>query len=191
MAIDLNKLKVDAGQKIKVTRVISNILVGKPSKNSFFRIKTGEGWDLPNLQTFAPDGTGKDSNPYLVQNEECQAYLEDLNLLIPAKFYMYIVYGSGILKVDFISQRLDKLGNLNLYHSSRMAAYELAKTKWVRMYSNTEGGFYSCGYAEDILPEPVWPKEPSNLLAALEIAFKGYIIEDMDHPKIKELRGKL
>jgi hypothetical protein len=191
MAIDFTKMKVPADKKIKVKPVLSKILIGKPSKTSFFQVRGGEGFEPFELFTYVPEKAGVDNNPYLVQNEECQAYLEQLEVLIPAKFYLYMVYGSNIMKIDFISQKTDSLGNINHYHSSRMEAYEAAKDKWVRMYANQEGGFYSYAYAEDNLPGPDWPKEPINLEDALNKAFKDYIIDSLDHPIIKKLKGKL
>lgn len=191
MAIDFNKIKVPVDRKIKVQKVLNTILIGKPSKTSFFQIRQGEGFEPIELFTFAPDHVGKDSNPYLVQDEECQAYLEQLEVLIPAKFYLYIIYGSDVMKIDYISQKTDSMGNLNRYHSSRMEAYEEAGHKWIRMYANQEGGFYSYAYAEDNLPAPNWPGKPANMEEALNIAFKDYIIDSPNHPIIKKLKGKL
>lgn len=190
MPIDFDALKVPADRKIKVTPVLSTITVGRPNRTSFFRIRDGEGFEPLELYTFAPAGAGKESTPYLVM-PACHSFLEDLQVLIPAKFYMYMVYGSNILKVDFVSQKPDKLGNLNRYHQTRMDAYEAAKTRWVRMYANQEGGFYSYAFAEDQLDEPTWSKKPENIQEAIEIAFKGFILDSMDHPEIKKLRGKL
>ncbi len=190
MEINIEALKVPADKKIKVTPVLSIITVGKPSKTAFFQVRGGEGFEPIELYTYAPEGVGKDNTPYLVM-PECQSFLQDLEVLIPAKFYMYMIYGSNILKVDFISQKTDKFGNLNRYHSSRMEAYEVSKTKWVRMYANQEGGFYSYAFAEDKLDDPAWPKKPETIVEALDIAFKGFILDSMDHPIVKKLRGKL
>ncbi len=41
------------------------------------------------------------------------------------------------------------------------------------------------------LQDPDWPKEPENIIKALEIAFKDNIIEDHNHPILKKLRGEL
>lgn len=191
MKLDLEKIKVSTPSNVKITQVISTIKVGKPPKTSFFWTRSGEGWELPEIDTYTRKGEeNKDSTPYLVTDEDCKAYLRELNVLVPVKFYMYVLAGSKILKLDMIPQNLDKTGKLNDWHRTRMEAYELAKTKWVRMYS-TEGGFYQYAYTEDLWPDPVWSKKPETLLEALEIAFKGYIIENMDHPEIKRLRGKL
>jgi len=190
MAIDFNKLKKGSDPKIKVTPVLANLTVGKPSATAFFQIRDGEGWEPVILSTFTPDSRSKDSQPYLVYDEFAQVF-EEKKVLVPARFYMYMVYGSNVMKIDLISQRVDKSGNLNRYHTSRMACYEEAKTKWVQMHAQEEGGYYVWGYAESNLPAPVWPEKPENLLAAIDLAFKGFIIDDAEHPEIKKLKGKL
>lgn len=190
MSIDFEAMKVPADRKIKVTPVLSTITVGKPSKTAFFRIRCGEGWDPVEVYTFAPDGAGKDSQTYLVM-PVCHGLLHDMGLLMPAKFYMYQVFGSGVLKIDYISQKPDRAGNLSRYHITRMEAYEAAKSQWIRMQANQEAGYYTWALAEDILPDPVWPKKPETLEDAMEIAFKGFIIDSLEHPEIKKLKGKL
>jgi hypothetical protein len=189
MSINFEALKVPTDRNIRVTPVLSTINVGKPSKTAFFQVRTGDGFEPIQLFTYTPEGVGKDNTPYLVM-PECQSFLQDLGVLVPAKFYLYVIYGSKIMKVDFVSQKTDKFGNLNRYHASRMEAYEVAKTKWVRMYANQEGGYYSYAFAEDNLDNPVWPKKPENIQEAIEIAFKGFVLDSMDHPIIKTLRGK-
>lgn len=190
MSIDFDALKVPTDRKIKVTPILSTITCGKPNKTAFFRIRAGEGWEPIEVYTYSPDRLGKDSMPYLVM-PECQKLLDEMELLTPAKFYFYMMFGSNIMKVDFVSQRTDKNGNLSRYHLTRMDAYNAAKTQWVRMHSNQDGGFYSWALAEDILPEPVWAPKPATLQEAIEIAFKGFIIDTLEHPEIKKLRGKL
>ncbi len=188
MAIDFEKLKRGADPKIKVTQILANLTVGKPSSTAFFQIRSGEGFEPVQLFTYSPDTRGKDSQPYLVYDEFTQIF-EEKHVLVPAKFYLYIVHGSGVMKLDFISQRVDKSGNLNRYHTSRMECYEAAKTQWVQMQSNQDAGFYTWSLAENKLPAPEWPKKPATLIEAIELAFKGFIIDSADHPEIKKLRG--
>lgn len=190
MTINFEALKVPANRKIKVTPVLATITVGKPNKTAFFRIKTGEGWEPIELYTYAPSGSGTDSMPYLVMPDQ-QGILDEMELLTPAKFFFYMIYGSNIMKVDFVSQKTNKNGDMSRYHTSRMEAYEAAKTSWIRMKADQEGGFYSWSLAEDTLPEPIWPAKPANIMEALDLAFKGSVIDSHDHPELKKLRGKL
>ncbi len=191
MSFDLEKLRISPDKKIKVTPVLNTIVVGKPNKTDFFRVRTGEGWEDLEMFVFASN-EGKDHTPYLVYPEtEVAKLLIELGLLIPCKFYMYQVYSTGILKIDYVSQKPDKTGLLNRYHVTHLQALEEAKNRWIRMYTNQEGGYYVWALAEDSLPEPVWPEKPATLGEAIEIAFRGYLIEGLDHPEIKKLRGKI
>lgn len=183
-------MKVSPDKKIKVTPVLANMTVGKPSRTSFFMVRSGEGWDAPELQTFTPESRSKDSQPYLVEDDYQQIF-EEKGVLVPAKFYMYIVYTTNVMKIDLISQKTDKAGNLSKYHSSRMECYEAAKTQWVQMHANMDAGYYSWTLAQSILPAPVWSEKPSNIYEAIELAFKGFIIDSPDHPEIKKLKGIL
>ncbi|MFA4956362.1 MAG: hypothetical protein WC556_05235 [Candidatus Methanoperedens sp.] len=190
MSIDFNALKVPANKTVKVSPILSTILVGKPSKTAFFQVRTGEGWEAIALYTYFPEGSSKDSQPYLVMPEQ-QGLLEEMKLLTPAKFYFYIIYGSNIMKIDLVSQKTNKNGDISRYHLTHMEALEAAKIQWVRLKADTEGGFYSYSLAEDTLPSPAWPTKPANIQEAIEIAFKGFVIDSDDHPELKKLRGKL
>lgn len=64
---------------------------------------------------------------------------------------------------------------------------ETAKSKWVRLAADMSLGGYRIWAAQGDLPEPEWPKKPLNEL--LEIAFRGRVIDNEDHPIIKRLRG--
>lgn len=190
MALNFEALKVPKNKVVKVTPILSTILVGKPNKTAFFQVRSGEGWEDVELYTYSPDGASNDSQPYLVMPDQ-QELLEEMQLLTPAKFFLYIVYGSNIMKLDMVSQKTNKNGELSKYHLTHIEALEAAKTQWVRMKADNAGGFYSYSLAEDILPNPVWPSKPANILEAIEIAFKGHVIDSDDHPELKKLRGKL
>ncbi len=189
MSIDFSKIRVPADRKMKITPVLSSITVGKPNKTAFIRTRTGEGFEPVEMYTYSSSGAGNDNTPYLVM-EDCHALLDEMGLLVPTKFYLYIIHGSNIMKLDGVSQKTDKNGILNRYHATHMEALEAAATRWVRMHANMEGGFYTYSLAEDNLPEPEWPAKPESLMEALGIAFKGFVIDTLDHPEIKKLRGK-
>jgi hypothetical protein len=50
-------------------------------------------------------------------------------------------------------------------------------------------GRYDLFTTEATWPEPVWPKESFHEL--LRRAFKDRFIDNMDHPKLRELRGEI
>ena len=78
-------------------------------------------------------------------------------------------------------------GKLDSWNQSALDGAALSTTKWVRLSSNRPMGSYDIVVA-DIADEPDWPAMPFNEL--LRIAFKGKVIETLDHPVLKRLRGE-
>lgn len=64
----------------------------------------------------------------------------------------------------------------------------LAKDKWLRVQSNLGAGHYDTFVAVDQSREPNWPE--LSYAKILDLAFKGRVIKDMDHPVLKNLRGE-
>jgi hypothetical protein len=79
-------------------------------------------------------------------------------------------------------------GRVNSWHQSARAAAEEAEKHWVRMASNMGAGAYDIWKAPDGVPDPEWPKHSFSDL--LRLAFgKGRLIDCVDHPVVKRLRG--
>ena len=66
---------------------------------------------------------------------------------------------------------------------------ELAKTKWLRVAANMSAGNYEAFEAVAQLGEPQWPDMPFS--EVLKIAFKDFMIDSLDHPVLKQLRGEI
>jgi hypothetical protein len=65
-----------------------------------------------------------------------------------------------------------------------------AKRLWVRMAGNRELGAYELFRARGNLPEPMWPDK--TLSDLLHLAFdNGRLIDSLDHPVLRELRGEV
>jgi hypothetical protein len=60
--------------------------------------------------------------------------------------------------------------------------------KWARLNANMDLGAYEIHVAEGIVAEPLWPKE--TLDALVQIAFRGRIINGLDHHVVDRLHGK-
>jgi hypothetical protein len=75
---------------------------------------------------------------------------------------------------------------MNPWTRSALKAVELAKTRWVRLQSDTALGAYRAETATGIGDEPRWPDY--DFVKLLEIAFKNRRIESLDHPVLKRLR---
>lgn len=79
-------------------------------------------------------------------------------------------------------------GKLDEWNRSALEAAALAESRWVRVASNMALGAYDVFEATADWPEPDWPDLPFNEI--LRVAFKGKVIETLDHPTLKRLRGE-
>jgi hypothetical protein len=72
------------------------------------------------------------------------------------------------------------------WQSSREGA-ELAMKSWVRVKANMSLGAYEITSAASLMAEPEWPEQSFQEL--LRIAFKDRLVDCLDHPVVKRLRG--
>ena len=77
----------------------------------------------------------------------------------------------------------------NTWHISAREAAESATTQWTRITANRQLGAYEVFHAPDGLPEPEWPAD-KTLADLLQVAFgQGYLVDSLEHPVVKKLRG--
>jgi hypothetical protein len=72
---------------------------------------------------------------------------------------------------------------------SARVAYEQAKTEWTQIVWNDERGDYDVEGAESINRDPIWPDRAFN--GFLKLGFADKIIDNEDHPYVRQLRGVL
>ena len=72
------------------------------------------------------------------------------------------------------------------WRSGREAA-ALAMHNWVRVKANMDLGAYDIFKAECAMAEPEWPE--LTYWELIRIAFRDHLIDRIDHPVIKRLRG--
>jgi hypothetical protein len=77
--------------------------------------------------------------------------------------------------------------NNDWWRSAREAA-ELAMTSWVRVRANTHLGAYDIYRAESEMSDPEWP--PLGFWDLIKIAFRDHLVDRIDHPVVKKLRGQ-
>ena len=80
-------------------------------------------------------------------------------------------------------------GRDNDWWLSAREAAERAMTSWTRIVSNRQLGAYEYFRAPPGIPEPEWPKDKS-LRDLLKVALgPGYLVDSLEHPLVKRLRG--
>ena len=77
--------------------------------------------------------------------------------------------------------------DLEWWRSAREAA-ELAMRNWVRVKANLNLGAYDIFKAESVISEPEWPQV--GFWDLIKIAFRDHLVDRIDHPVIKRLRGQ-
>jgi hypothetical protein len=79
-------------------------------------------------------------------------------------------------------------GTSNSWNESALEVADRASESWVRLSANRRVGAYDIAVAS-ISEDPRWPDKPFN--DVLRIAFKGKVIDSLDHPVLRRLRGEV
>lgn len=164
-----------------VRRALVTVPVRKPSPQEFFRIHANEEWRLDT----ALIEIRADREVYLVDPQIWPLFPNECK---PRTLYTTIDRRNVI---TLWPVRLpDDNGRLDDWNRSAHEAAQLGTEKWVRMSADMALGAYRIDVAVGEFPEPVWPSEVT-FSEMLKIAFKGKMIEDLDHPVLRRLRGEI
>ena len=79
-------------------------------------------------------------------------------------------------------------GRIDDWNASALEAAEIAKTRWIRLVSDRELGAYIPREALVQDGEPRWPEETFEQI--IQIAFRNRVINSVDHPILRRLRGE-
>ena len=179
---DLKSLRLPAnyGATLGVKKLLTNVLVGRPKKASFFRTHTADEMTFPAM--ILENKEARES--YVVVPEVAQEISE---LVRPIMLHAAIDRQNNVLLIPVPLPGED--GTRNPWHESLAQAVEHAKLKWIRITANMHAGGYDVYEAEGELPEPEWPAHDINAL--IQVAFRGKIITSLDHPVVQALLGKI
>jgi len=167
---DLSNLLLDQSfaESIGVRKLLTTVPARKPSDQDFMRVHPDPAYRGNFAMIELKDDRGELSN-------EAQPYT-----LFTA------INRQGVVRIWPV--RLPGLdGKTNEWWRSAREAAELATKQWVRLKANMSLGAYEMFTAEKTIAEPVWPELPFQEL--LRIAFKDRIVDTIDHPLVKRLRG--
>jgi len=174
------RLGADYSEDLGVRNVINTIPNRKPNKSEWFRVRPGEEW---RVQTAVLElEKGVERSTYLV----AQSLWADLSGEIAPAMLLTCVNRVG----DLFLWRV-KLpgpdGRSNTWTDSALQIAKAAETTWCRMVSNMDNGTYSHVEPTGVLPDPKWPD--LSFPAMLKIAFRDRMIDTIDHPVLRDLRG--
>ena len=181
--LDLSRLRMsqDFSGSVGVKRAIITVPVRKPDRQWFVRVHPDEAWRL--------------RTAVLELRDERETYVVDPDLLselpgeVVHKELFTTINRQGV--VFLWPVRLpDVDGRHDAWNNSALEAADMAATRWVRVAANMSLGAYEVYEASAELPEPEWP-EDEGFQHLIDVAFKGRLIQSVDHPVIRRLRGEL
>jgi hypothetical protein len=176
---DPEKLRVSQEfvEESGVEKVQGVIAVRKPNKQEFFRVH-------PEIQLLvAVIENSEDREMWIVVPELVASVNDEVSF---AQLRLTVNrYG-----VAFVwPLKVSRDGKSNTWNMSAMTAADNATSRWVRMKSNQSAAQYNVVTAKIEYGEPEWPD--MSFKEILELAFKGRVIKDNNHPLLQQLRGEI
>jgi hypothetical protein len=162
-----------------VKKLLTTVPVRKPSPQDFVRVH--------------PDPGFRENFPIIELKDEREEYIVTRDL-VPALMGEFVtktlftaVNRQGT--VFFWPVRLPSPdGKNNGWWNTAREAAELAQKSWIRIKSNMNLGGYEIFKADGAIPDPEWPQ--LGFWDLIKIAFRDRLIDCIDHPVIKRLRGQ-
>ncbi len=180
-SIDIEKctLPQDFNNMSGAKKLLTKIPVRKPNKTEFFRV-LGDG-DY-SFQAAIIE-LKEENETYLVSPELCEKLFD---FITPVQVVLAITRVETLLvwPVKLPQKRR------NAWHDTALLAMELAKNKWICMRANMDVGYYDILEATGKLPDPKWPIDTLSFNEIINLAFKDYYIDSLEHPLIRRLTGE-
>jgi len=173
------RISQDFAGMVGVERLLTTVPVRKPNRQEWFRVHPE--WRLTPVALIEL----KDEHETYVLTPAAAA-------AAPGEFNLYTLFPAitrqGVVMLWPV--RLPGVdGRSNRWHESAHDTAVRAATGWTRMAANMGLGAYDVYQATADIPEPQWPD--TTLDALVEIAFRQHVIDDLDHPVLRRLRGEL
>lgn len=161
-------------------KILTRLLVRKPNKQEFFRVNSDPGMRLPcAILDLREEGISYLVAPDIVPQVAGDVRQVELRLCVNRQGVPFL-WPVPMPSPD---------GRTNSWHESAREAAALAEAHWIRMVASMSEGAYAIYQATGKLVEPEWPG--LTLRKALELGFKdGRLIDTVDHPVLRQLRGE-
>jgi hypothetical protein len=173
------RLSQDFEDTVGVKKLLRTIPTRKPNTQDFVRTHPSEDYRLLARCVDLKD----DRELFLVRPEVAHELVGETVV----KTLFTAINRQGVLFVWPVSVPALDAKQLEWWRSMREAA-ELAMHSWVRVKANMDLGAYEIFEAGSLMADPVWPE--ISFQEILRIAFRDRIIDRIDHPVVKRLRGE-
>jgi hypothetical protein len=180
--IESLRLKQDYAA-VGVTKLLTTVPVKKPAKTAFIRTHPSPDYSLATV--LLTDSEDRDAvyivasalRPVLAADPACAPFAIYTAIDRQGNLFLWPVRLPG---AD---------GKTNDWWQSAHDAAGRARDGWVRVAANMTLGAYEVWEATGELSEPNWPDRSFQEL--LRIAFKDRVIDSLDHPALRRLRGEV
>jgi hypothetical protein len=178
---DLEGLRKTATLTVSRRVVPTNVKVGKPPNNVYFRTHPDPAFAL-DASVIVGRGGSEDFyfvHPHMLAHHTMLPRLRKVTIVI------VYTWPGGVISlwpVPFAD------GTRVACWKSYRTACELSKTQWVQMVWNEDKKDADVAIAENISTEPAWPTD-LDLTQLLKLGFADKIIDGPEHPYVQRLRG--
>jgi hypothetical protein len=182
---DPEKLRLSQNFDVElgVKKKLLTVPVRKPDKAWFVRVHPEEKYRLPAAAVLE---LKEERESYLVTPEIAKQLVGET--AISPRTIFTAVNRQGV--VFLWPVRLPGTdGKLDDWSRSAQEAAQQAMKSWTRIQANMSLGAYDVYQATGSLPEPQWPVESFQEL--LKVGFRGKLIDNIDHPVLRKLRGEV
>ena len=177
-SLDTLRVAPDGSEGAIVQSVLNFVPVKKPSKDWFFRIHPEYSLEVLILEL-------KDDGEVLLVDPKLQGALLDEKCVSLRTIRLGVNRQGNIFLWPV---RMPVEGKRDPWATSALDAICLAETDWTRMQADMNYGAYKIQKAL-VTDVPKWPEQQFNEL--LRIGFKGAIVDDLNHPTLRRLRGEV
>jgi len=174
------RLDADYSEGLGVRKVITTVPNRKPNKSEWFRVRPGEEWQLQTAVLELEKGVERMT--YLV----APSLRTELSGEVTPALLLTCVNRANDLFIWRVKLPGSD-GRSNTWTDSALQIAKAAETTWCRMVSDTANGIYTHYEPTAELPDPKWPE--LSFKEIVKLAFRGRMIDSLDHPVIRELRG--
>jgi hypothetical protein len=161
-----------------VEELVTLVKVGRPNQQGYVRFKE----DF--AKTFFVINLKEERETYLVVNKELWSLPYVSRELKKKSFFLYTnrdrQYGLWEVATPGGSEKF------STWSSSAMNAVRAGREKWVRIITIMGSG-YKAETSPGIVEQPKWPTISDEEI--LELAFNDRLIDSIDHPVLRKLRG--
>ena len=174
------RLPANYGATLGVKKILTVVPVRKPRKPEFFRTHSSADMTFSGMVY-----ENKEKSEHYLLAPDVASHIGELVRAV--ELHSAIDTSNNVFLIPLPLP--DVNGNRNPWHEALAVNIAHAQNMWIRISANSDIQGYDTFEAKGNLPEPEWPEHDMDAL--VDIAFRGKIITDLDHPVIQKLLGSV